>query len=107
MPVTTTIRTANPVSGPTSLDKILLDTEFVQVAGNIQMNNTDARFTAGRIAQTVNTFATLPATPVIGERAVISDASALSGISYGDVIGSGGGSAVATCYWDGSDWRAG
>ena len=105
--VTTTIRTANPVSGPTSLDKILLDTEFVQVAGNIQMNNTDARFTAGRIAQTVNTFATLPATPVIGERAVISDASALSGISYGDVIGSGGGSAVATCYWDGSDWRAG
>jgi hypothetical protein len=105
--VTTTISTARPANGPNSLDKILLDTEFVQTAGNIQMNNTDARFTAGRIAQSVSTFATLPATPVIGERAVISDASPLSGISYGDVISSGGGSAVATCYWDGSDWRAG
>ena len=105
--VTTTISTARPANGPNSLDKIVLDTEFVQTAGNIQMNNTDARFTAGRIAQVVNTFSTLPATPVIGERAVISDASPLSGISYGDIISSGGGSAVATCYWDGSNWRAG
>ena len=105
--VTTTISTARPANGPNSLDKILLDTEFVQTAGNIQMNNTDARFTAGRIAQSVRTFATLPASPVIGERAVISDSSPLSGITYGDVVSGGGGSAVATCYWDGSDWRAG
>ena len=105
--VTTTISTARPANGPNSLDKILLDTEFVQTAGNIQMNNTDARFTAGRIAQSVRTFATLPASPVTGERAVISDSSPLSGITYGDVVSSGGGSAVATCYWDGSNWRNG
>ena len=103
--VTTTISTARPANGPTSLDKILLDTEFVQTAGNIQMNNTDARFTAGRIAQVVHIFANLPASPVQGERAMISDGPSYS--TFGTVVAAGGGSNYMPLFWDGSNWRMG
>ena len=103
--VTTTISTARPANGPTSLDKILLDTEFVQTAGNIQMNNTDARFTAGRIAQVVHIFANLPASPVQGERAMISDGPAYN--TFGTVVTAGGGSNYMPLFWDGGNWRMG
>ena len=103
--VTTTISTARPANGPNSLDKIDLDTEFVTVAGNIQMSNTSASFVAGRIRQITDIFANLPASPIAGERAVISDGPAYN--SFGTVVSAGGGSNVMPVFWDGSNWRMG
>mgnify|MGYP001032611518 CR=1 FL=1 len=103
--VTTTISTAKPANGPNSQDKILLDTEFVQVAGNIQMNNIDARATLGRIAQATVAFNDLPASPVNGERAMINNGPTLS--SFGTIVSGGTGSQTMPLFWDGSDWRMG
>ena len=100
-----TIATAKPANGPNSLDQIFLDSEFVNVAGNIQMNNTSASFTAGRIKQIADTFSNLTASPVIGERAIITDGPAFN--TFGTAVGSGGGSQVMPLFWDGSDWRMG
>ena len=69
------------------------------------MNNTDARLTTGRIAQVVLTFATLPASPVQGERAMIQDGPAYN--TFGTVVSAGGGSSTMPLFWTGSDWRMG
>jgi len=103
--VTTTISTAKPANGPNSLDKIDLDTEFVTVHGNIQMDNTNASFIAGRIRQTADIFNNLTASPVTGERAVITDGPGYN--SFGTVVSAGGGSSVMPVFWDGSAWRMG
>ena len=103
--ITTTISTARPANGPNSLDKIDLDTEFVTVHGNLQMDNTTASFVAGRIRQIADTFSNLPASPVTGERAVITDGPAYN--TFGTVVSSGGGSNVMPVFWTGSDWRMG
>jgi len=102
--VTYAFATAKPANGPNSLDKILFDTEFTHVAGNLQMNNTSASFVAGRIRQITDIFANLPASPVTGERAMITDGPAFS---FGGVVSSGGGSNVMPVYWDGGNWRQG
>jgi len=103
--ITTTISTARPANGPNSLDKIDLDTEFVSVHGNLQMDNTSASFVAGRIRQIADTFSNLPASPVTGERAVITDGPAYN--TFGTVVSAGGGSNVMPVFWTGSDWRMG
>jgi len=105
--VTTTISTAKPANGPNSQDKIVLDTEYVNVVGNIQMDNTSARFFAGRIKQTASTFATLPTSPnpTAGERAFISDGPATW--TGGALAASSGTNQMAPVYYDGSDWRFG
>tara|TARA_R110002124_G_scaffold12162_1_gene57885 strand:+ start:852 stop:4607 length:3756 start_codon:yes stop_codon:yes gene_type:complete len=102
--VTYSFATAKPANGPNSNDKILFDTEFTQFAGNIQMNNTSASFTAGRIKQITDTFSNLTASPVTGERAMITDGPTFN---FGAVVGSGGGTQVMPVFWDGSDWRQG
>ena len=68
------------------------------------MNDTTARATLGRIAQAMVTFATLPAAPVNGERAMISDGAASP--SFNAIVSSGGGS-TRPVYYDGADWRYG
>ena len=103
--ITTTISTARPANGPNSLDKIDLDTEFVTVHGNLQMDNTTASFVAGRIRQIADLFANLPASPVQGERAVITDGPAYN--TFGTVVSAGGGSNTMPVFWTGSDWRMG
>ena len=107
--VTTSIRTAKPVSGPNSLDKILLDTEFVELAGNIAMpiaTKATAKATFPRLAQTPFTVATLPTASVnIGERAMITDGPA--SWTGGTLATTSGTNQAAPVYYDGSDWRFG
>ena len=102
--VTYAFATAKPANGPNSLDKILFDTEFTEVAGNITMSNTSASFVAGRIRQITDLFANLPASPVTGERAMITDGPAFN---FGATVTTGGGTQVMPVFWDGSNWRQG
>ena len=102
--VTYAFATAKPANGPNSLDKILFDTEFTHVAGNITMDNTSSSLVAGRIRQITDLFANLPGSPVTGERAMITDGPTFN---YGAVVSAGGGSQVMPVFWDGSDWRQG
>ncbi len=107
--VTTTIRTAKPASGPNSQDKIFLDTEFVEVAGNIAMpgaTKATAKATFPRLAQTPFTVATLPTASVnIGERAMITDGPATW--TGGALATTSGTNQAAPVYYDGTDWRFG
>ncbi len=107
--VTTQISTARPVSGPNSQDKIVLDTEFVEVAGNIAMpiaTKATAKATFPRLAQTPFTVATLPTASVnIGERAMITDGPA--SWTGGALATTSGTNQAAPVYYDGSDWRFG
>ena len=103
---TTIISTALPANGPDTNDKILFDTEYTAFRGNITMNAQYSSATLGRITQTTQTFASLPASPVVGERAMITDSTA-SGGSVGTVVSVGGGTFVVPVYWDGSNWKMG
>ena len=107
--VTTTISTARPVNGPNSQDKIVLDTEFVEVAGNIAMpiaTKATAKATFPRLAQTPFTVATLPTASVnIGERAMITDGPATW--TGGVLATTSGTNQAAPVYYDGADWRFG
>lgn len=53
--------------------------------------------------RTAVTAATLPASPAVGERWLVTDALAPT---FGGAL-TGGGSAVVPCYWDGAAWRTG
>ena len=103
---TTIISTALPANGPDTNDKILFDTEYTAFRGNITMNAQYSSATLGRITQLTQTFASLPASPVVGERAMITDSTA-SGGSVGTVVSVGGGTFVIPVYWDGSNWKMG
>jgi hypothetical protein len=98
------ISTANPTS-PNSQDKIDLNSKFVTVAGNIQMNDTTARFMAGRIAQQIVAFNSLPASPVQGERAMINNGPPYN--TFGTVVSGGSGTNTMPLFYDGSNWRMG
>ena len=107
--VTYTISTAKPASGPNSGDKIFLDTEFVEVAGNISFPNSTkatAKAIFPRIAQTPFTFSTLPTASVnVGERAMITDGPA--SWTGGTLAATSGVNQAAPVYYDGSNWRFG
>jgi hypothetical protein len=107
--VTYTISTAKPASGPNAGDKIFLDTEFVELAGNIMTlhaNKATAKATFPRLAQTPFTVASLPTASVnIGERAMITDGPA--SWTGGTLAATSGVNQAAPVYYDGSNWRFG
>ena len=103
---TFSISTARPANGPNVNDKIILDTEYVQVVGNITMGAQYSSATLGRITQITQVFSSLPPSPVLGERAMITDSTAASG-SVGTAVTVGGGTYCVPVYWAGSGWKMG
>jgi hypothetical protein len=98
-----TISTAKPANGPNSLDKIVLDTEYVQAIGNIEMTTKSAVFAAGLVQQPSYLFANLPSGISAGTRSFISDGATVTFRG----AAAGGGTDFAPVFFDGGVWRYG
>jgi hypothetical protein len=98
-----TISTAKPANGPNSLDKIVLDTEYVQAIGNIEMTTKSAVFAAGLVQQPSYLFANLPSGISPGTRSFISDGATVTFRG----AAAGGGTDFAPVFFDGGVWRYG
>jgi len=97
------ISTAKPANGPNSLDKIVLDTEYVQAQGNIEMVTKSAVFSAGLVQQPSYLFANLPSGISAGTRSFISDGAT---VTFRGAAAGGGGD-FSPVYYDGTNWRYG